>query len=254
MKILALETSAAEAAFAAVELDENQKIISAASRVINQSRQVSRDAVLCVAGALGDAGWTLDDIDAIAVGIGPGSWTGLRIGMTTAKTIAQTRELPLVGVPTLDALAHAGRSAQICDYCFYFTVAPCRPGEVYVKSWLTRDSNFEVRYEERIATPQQIADEIAHAMPPWLAFAATPGAGTRAIQEVTSKLSGFGTEIIEVAPEKLAQSMAILAAQRLARGERDDPLAMQPLYLAPSNAERTLAEKIARGQAAQATP
>jgi tRNA threonylcarbamoyladenosine biosynthesis protein TsaB len=205
--------------------------------------------MLCVAGALDDAGWTVDDLDAIAVGTGPGSWTGLRIGVTTAKTLAQTRELPLIGVPTMDALALETRAVKICDYCLYFAVVPCRPGEIYVKSWSTHDLNLELRHEERIAAPQQIADEITREAPPWVAFVSTQNAGMRAIHEVSSKVSGFGTEIIEVAPEKLAQSVAILAALRLAKGEHDDPLALQPLYLALSNAERNLAEKLAREQA-----
>ena len=54
------------------------------------------------------AGRTLDDVDALAVGTGPGSFTGLRVGLATLKTLAYARELPLVGVMSSDALRLAG--------------------------------------------------------------------------------------------------------------------------------------------------
>ena len=54
------------------------------------------------------AGRTLDDVDALAVGTGPGSFTGLRVGLATLKTVAYARELPLVGVMSSDALRLAG--------------------------------------------------------------------------------------------------------------------------------------------------
>ncbi len=57
--------------------------------------------------ALVEAGATLDDVTALAVGTGPGSFTGLRVGLATAKTIAYARTLPLVGVMSSDALRRA---------------------------------------------------------------------------------------------------------------------------------------------------
>ncbi len=246
MKILALETSTAAPAFAAVELDENHEILHVATRVLDQPRRLSSEVMLSIAAVLNESDWTLDDLDAIAVSIGPGSWTGLRIGLTTAKTLAQARDLPLVGVPSLDALALEARSIRICDYCWYFAFAPCRAGEIYVKSWLTRDLELASRDEERIVTPQQIADAILREPPPWLALISTPGAGMRAVAEVTELLRGIGMETLEVAPQNAVQNVARLAAKRLQNGQRDDPLSLSPLYLAPSNAERVLAEKLAR--------
>jgi tRNA threonylcarbamoyladenosine biosynthesis protein TsaB len=57
--------------------------------------------------ALASAGATLDDVVTLAVGTGPGSFTGLRVGLATAKTIAYARSLPLVGVMSSDALRRA---------------------------------------------------------------------------------------------------------------------------------------------------
>ena len=57
---------------------------------------------------LAEAGLMLDDVAGLAVGTGPGSFTGLRVGLATVKTIAYTRALPLVGVMSSDALRLAG--------------------------------------------------------------------------------------------------------------------------------------------------
>ncbi|MFZ0385722.1 MAG: tRNA (adenosine(37)-N6)-threonylcarbamoyltransferase complex dimerization subunit type 1 TsaB, partial [Solirubrobacteraceae bacterium] len=57
--------------------------------------------------ALGEAGIGWDELDLLAVGTGPGTFTGLRIGITTTRALAHARELPIVGVSTLRSLASA---------------------------------------------------------------------------------------------------------------------------------------------------
>jgi tRNA threonylcarbamoyladenosine biosynthesis protein TsaB len=73
--------------------------------------------------AAAEVGW--DDLDRIAVGVGPGSFTGLRIGIATARALAQARRLPVVGVSTLEALAR-GAEAEVV-----LAVLDARRGEVF---------------------------------------------------------------------------------------------------------------------------
>lgn len=242
MKILSLDTSSIPV-FAAVEVDGTNQVVRAHTHVLEQSRQMSRSIIASLSTALEEAGWMLKDLDGIAVGLGPGSWTGLRVGLSTGKTLAQARNLPLIGVPTFDAYALAADAVQVCDYCLHYALAPCRAGEIYSKSWETHDQGMDLHHEERIVSFQDIADEIIHLAPPWIAFI-TDASGLPAVREVTSRASGYGTEIIEVTPNMLAHNIARLAALRLQKSESDDPLSLAPLYLAPSSAERVHAEKL----------
>jgi tRNA threonylcarbamoyladenosine biosynthesis protein TsaB len=75
------------------------------------------------------AGVAWDDVDRLAVGIGPGSFTGLRIGLATARSLAQSRRLPLVGVSSLAALAYPHAGARVA------AVIDARRGEVFAARW-----------------------------------------------------------------------------------------------------------------------
>jgi tRNA threonylcarbamoyladenosine biosynthesis protein TsaB len=77
--------------------------------------------------ALAQAGATWDDIDRIAAGVGPGGFTGLRLGIATARALAQARALPLVGVSSLQALAAPHPAA--------LAVIDARRGEVFAAGW-----------------------------------------------------------------------------------------------------------------------
>src|SRR5688572_26081881 len=111
MKVLAVETSGAEFGIAAVRCEENNNAQVLSAITSAQPRQLSQQIIACIASALEKARWALDDVDAITVGVGPGSWTGLRIGLTTCKTLAQARNWKLAGVLTFDAIAQTAQQA-----------------------------------------------------------------------------------------------------------------------------------------------
>lgn len=76
-----------------------------AETVVHAGRRHSERLLETVDWALQEADVSLDDVEALAISVGPGSFTGLRVGVATWKGLAFGRRLPLVGVPTLDALA-----------------------------------------------------------------------------------------------------------------------------------------------------
>jgi tRNA threonylcarbamoyladenosine biosynthesis protein TsaB len=80
--------------------------------------------------ALEQAGLGWEEVDRIAVGVGPGSFTGLRIGIATARALAQARGLPLVGVSSLEALALGAGDAELV-----LAVLDARRGEAFAAAW-----------------------------------------------------------------------------------------------------------------------
>ncbi|MFV1981642.1 MAG: tRNA (adenosine(37)-N6)-threonylcarbamoyltransferase complex dimerization subunit type 1 TsaB, partial [Rhodothermia bacterium] len=81
-----------------------------AVRVLREPRIHSAKLVPLIREVVEDAGFQTRDIDAVAVSKGPGSYTGLRIGVSTAKGLAFGLDIPLVGVATFEALGWANRA------------------------------------------------------------------------------------------------------------------------------------------------
>jgi tRNA threonylcarbamoyl adenosine modification protein YeaZ len=108
--ILALETSTAAASAVVVDADGELLGASLSTGGPLQARRLLEG----VHEALGAAGIALDEVETIVCGLGPGTFTGLRIGVATARALAQAAGLPLAGVPSLEALAR-GLAAAAAD-------------------------------------------------------------------------------------------------------------------------------------------
>ena len=173
----------------------------------------------------------LDQVDAIAVTSGPGSFTGLRIGVTTAKVLAQTLNVPLIGVPTLDVIAHnmTHTTHLICP------LMDARRNQVYTAVYRWEGETL-VRLTEHLACDldEHIERLKAYQMP--IIFL---GDGVQTYKE--KLVQAFG-EAAHFAPRFLnlqhASTLAEVAITCYEKGEMTDPDVFVPLYLRKSQAER----------------
>jgi tRNA threonylcarbamoyladenosine biosynthesis protein TsaB len=130
-------------------------------------------------------GW--EGVDRIAVGVGPGTFTGLRIGIASARALARARGIPLVGVSTLQSLALAGPVPAGLDAVF--AVIDARRGEVFAASWrLDEAQGFDnALLLPRAVAPELLTELIAPLGPTALAI----GDGAIAFREVLERSGAF---------------------------------------------------------------
>lgn len=110
MNVLVIDTSSARSLAAVVRL-RGETVEAVHERSADDGKAHGELLAGLVAGALAAAGTSVDDLDAVVVGAGPGPFTGLRVGIVTAAVTASLRGIPLYGVGSLDALA-AGVDAR----------------------------------------------------------------------------------------------------------------------------------------------
>ncbi|HWM76502.1 MAG TPA: tRNA (adenosine(37)-N6)-threonylcarbamoyltransferase complex dimerization subunit type 1 TsaB, partial [Methylomirabilota bacterium] len=100
MRVLAVETSTLAGGAA---LLDGELVVG--EYALDVSATHSERLMVAIDRVLTDAGWTVRDLEGLAVSVGPGSFTGLRIGLSTVKGLALALSIPIVAVPTLDAMA-----------------------------------------------------------------------------------------------------------------------------------------------------
>ena len=190
--------------------------------------------------ALAEAGWEPPRPQALAVAVGPGSYTGLRVGLAVAKTLAWAWELPLVGVSTLEAQAWvAGWAAPVV-----FSALDAGHGELFAGVY--RFSHFS----NSQAPAQELAEPAADSVEGWLTRlapllagagggpVAAVGDGCRAYRRQLEALDVPWVWVPEEAEVGRVVAVARLGAAYLAAGRRDDPESLDARYLKVTEAER----------------
>ena len=174
------------------------------------------------------AGLRVSQVRALACGAGPGSFTGLRVGLAVAKGLALADDLPLVLVSSLEALALDLAGATPGD-----GVLPCidaGKGQVYARWFRTNQTPPLAQGEnDLMLTPEQLCAWVRE-----IAAGAVLLAGGNGVDRYPETFEAqLGSPILRAAPGPSALSVGHLALARLARGERDDLASSVPRYGRP---------------------
>ena len=217
--ILAIET-ATRAGSVAVSRDEDVLASVGGDASVSHSTNLLE----MIAGALRDAGVTLAEVDLFAVAVGPGSFTGLRIGLATAKAFATHLRREVVGVSTLAAVAHAARlNGNIV------TLLTAGRGEVFAQRFGVSEGVVTAGDEPQHLSPLAVIEKYAEVET--LSFA---GEGVRMLQEASTNGNSFS---IASDSSMLAPSIAVLGFREYQEGKSVGAENLHAVYVRASDAE-----------------
>lgn len=235
MKILALESSAKAASCAVLE---DGRPIATAWQATGLTH--SRTLLPMVEDMLRSSELTLDQMDAMTVAVGPGSFTGLRIGISALKGLAWAAGKPCIPVSTLEAMAWPLRHMEGTILC----AMDARRQQVYTAAFTGEGSGLRRLRPDRAISLEEVAGDLKDLPRP-----------ITVVGDGAELCHGFLTERgIEccLAPQHLRLQSALgvaMAAEALGEGALCTAQELAPVYLRLSQAER---ERLAREKAAQA--
>jgi tRNA threonylcarbamoyladenosine biosynthesis protein TsaB len=229
MKILSLDSTAD---VGTVALCEDERLL--AEMTVNTGNTHSESLLPTVEAVLKITGTNINDIDLFACSTGPGSFTGVRIGVATVKGIAYGKDKPCVSVSTLEALAQnlRGFDGIICP------VMNARRNQVYNALFECRDSVITRLCPDRAISIEELDAELAEKnLPVYLC-----GDG------YTITKNGLKQTEICNFPYRMrlasAYSVALCALDSFNKGDVVDDASLVPIYLRPSQAERERNERL----------
>jgi tRNA threonylcarbamoyladenosine biosynthesis protein TsaB len=179
---------------------------------------------------LADVAWSAQSVELVAVTVGPGSFTGLRIGVTMAKTFAYSVAAEIIGVDTLAILA-----SQV----------PASPAPLWVAMDAQRQELFVAKFALRDDGRYQSSDETRIVpVETWLAEL-KPGERVTgpAMSRLVARLPAGVTPTLEEYWQPTAAAVGRLGWQRYRDGQRDDVWTLAPRYFRPSAAEEKAARR-----------
>jgi tRNA threonylcarbamoyladenosine biosynthesis protein TsaB len=217
-RLLILETSGR---VASVALAEGDRLL--VTRRLDEARRHARDLAPAVASLLADQGWRPRDVQAVLVSRGPGSYTGLRVGVMSAKAFAYAAGCALLAVDTFAAIAQ--QAPPGCDRLD--VLADAQQDRVYFQPFARAGGGWRPLADLTIVP---VAEWLVRRPPS--AWATGPG-----LKKCEGRLPAEARRAQEALREPQPDSILHLGLARCRAGERDDVWSVEPLYLRPSSAE-----------------
>ena len=222
MYILGIETATMTGSVAIVT--EQQLVVE---QTINAHITHAERLITTIDDTLRAASLTIREIDGIAVSAGPGSFTGLRIGVTTAKSLAYSIRKPIVAISSLDALA----SQFLCSNQLVCPILDARKKEVYSACYRNSGMHIHRVSDYTVISPANLFKGIQE---PTIFLGDGVMPYRHQIESALGELAIFA-DAAHLLPR--GSLVAKLGCDRLLAGEQDDCSALTPFYLRQSDAE-----------------
>ena len=221
MKILAIDTSARHLSLA---IGDHDKILTTMD--LSYKKDLSRKIGDHIALEVKKARLKFKDLDAVVVGLGPGSFTGLRVGLAAAKALCFSLDIPLVGISSLDALAYGVRKKKQ-DIC---VIGDARR-KLFYACFYGHENGTLIRKTDYLLAP---LDEILKRISGDVIFV---GDGIMLAKD-DIKERGFQASFAPPAAWKAqAKYLLVLGAKRLKNKESDHAATLTPIYLYPEDCQ-----------------
>ena len=224
MVILGIETSGP---VGSVALCDEERTLAAFR--FPEGARPARDVVPAVDQVVREAGLSRGEIGAVAVSQGPGSFTGLRIGITCAKTLAYALGWRAVGVASLEVLVQNVRARAAGEHAC--PVRDARRGRAYATLFRWDGARWRDTTGVLMVAPEELVERL-----PEGALVFGPGVRAHADQLPPGRFV-MGSRELEVGS---AEAVARLGMEKLRAGEGGDPMALMPLYYRLTEAEEKL--------------
>lgn len=239
MRILAIDSSGLVATVAVVEAENHRNVKTIAEYTTNFKKTHSQTLLPMLDEIVAMTEMDLNEVDAIAVSGGPGSFTGLRIGSATAKGLGLALNKPLIHVPTVDALAY--------NFCYtdklVCPIMDARRNQVYTGIYAFDGEELQVLEPQMAVGIEELAEKlISYNREVIFLGDAVPVHGKRLEEELLTTIK------IHFAPAHMshqrAAAVGALAMKYLAEGKTESAAEHKPDYLRVSQAEREREERM----------
>jgi tRNA threonylcarbamoyladenosine biosynthesis protein TsaB len=219
-RVLAIETSLRNGS---VALAQDGAIVAA--RILPTDSRSAQSLAPAVKEMLAALGWKPNELSAVGVTIGPGSFTGVRVGVTFAKVFCYAANVPVVGLTTLEVLAEQA-TTEDCDQ---HVVLDAQRSDLFQQRFRVSANVAIPLTSPRVVSSEQWLRELAMEHSPRVT-----GAGLAKFRSVLPD----GVRVCEERVwEPNAETLAVLAHRAIESGRRDDVWKLAPLYLRASAAE-----------------